>query len=308
MTNTVDLRHLRYFVAVAEELSFTRAARRLNMAQPPLSQQIRRLEEAVGSPLLERVPRVALTDAGAVLLDTARRTLAQLALGLDQAGRIGRGTAGRLTVGFASSVMMSALPRVFRGYGLRYPAVSLQLREMHSGPQLTALRAGTIDVGLLREMPDDRDLEMETLVREPFVAVLPARHRLAAQAQVTPHRLAGEAFVLFPRELAPTLYDQIIAVCREGEFSPRVQHEAQEWPTVTALVGAGLGVAIAPAGLTRLRWRGVVYRPLKSVAVRTSIVMCRRREAGSGVVESFVAMLRKASSARPPAAMLAATE
>ncbi len=290
----MDLRHLRYFVAVAEELSFTRAARRLGMAQPPLSQQIRRLEEAVGSPLFGRVPRVALTEAGVVFLEAARRTLAQIALGVDSAGRVGRGVAGRLTVGFASSVVFTSLPEAFRAFGARYPGVEFQLREMHSGAQLEALRAGTIDVGLLRESPTDGDLDMETVIRESFIAVLPLRHPLAAQSRVAPHQLAKEPFILFPREIAPTLYDQIAAVCRAGDFSPRVKHEALEWYTVTGLVGAGMGVSIAPAGLARLRWRGVVYRPLKPLAVQTSIVMCRRRESSRGVVESFVGMLRQA--------------
>jgi DNA-binding transcriptional LysR family regulator len=294
MNESVDLRHLRYFVAVAEELSFTRAARRLGMAQPPLSQQIRRLEQAVGSPLFTRAPRVALTEAGTVFLEAARRTLAQIALGIDSAGRVGRGVAGRLTVGFASSVVFTSLPHAFRAFAARYPEVEFQLREMHSGAQLEALRAGTIDVALLRESPSDGDLDMETVVRESFIAVLPARHRLAARGRVAPRQLAQEPFILFPREIAPTLYDQIAAICRAGDFSPRVAHEALEWYTVTGLVGAGLGVSIAPAGLARLRWPGVVYRPLKPVAVQTSIVICRRRESRRGVVESFVGMLRRA--------------
>src|SRR5438046_2939923 len=196
MPPSVDLRHLRYFVAVAEELSFTRAARRLGIAQPPLSQQIRHLESAVGAPLLERTPRVALTDAGRVLLEVARRTLAQVERGIDAAGRAGRGAAGTLTVGFASSVVFTALPRAFRAYTKRYPNVDLQLREMHSAAQLDALRATTIDVALLRESPSDKDLDTDTLVREPFVAVLPARHRLASQSRLTPRSLAGESFVL----------------------------------------------------------------------------------------------------------------
>ncbi|HEY9385115.1 MAG TPA: LysR family transcriptional regulator [Gemmatimonadales bacterium] len=300
MGNSVELRHLRYFVAVAEELSFTRAARRLGMAQPPLSQQIRRLEQLVGSPLLRRQPAVALTEAGTVFLETARRTLAQLAAGVDSAGRVGRGVAGRLIVGFASSVVFTELPQLFRAFSKRYPEVELELREMHSGAQLAALRAGTIDVGLLRESPDDGDLETEVVLREPFIAVLPVDHRLAVRSRVAPHQLGGEPFILFPREIAPTLYDQIAAVCREGDFSPRVTHEALEWFTVTGLVGAGMGVSIAPAGLARLRWRGVVYRPLKPLAVRTAIGLCRRREPSRGVVELFVAMFRAPGPPRMP--------
>jgi DNA-binding transcriptional LysR family regulator len=167
---------------------------------------------------------------------------------------------------------------------------------MHSGQQLAALRTGTIDVGLLRESPGGTDLAMETILRESFVAVLPSRHRLAARARITPRLLAGESFILFPAELAPTLFDQIAAVCRAGDFSPRIGHEALDWHTITGLVSVGLGVSIAPAGLAGLKWPGVAYRPLQPLAVRTSIVMCRRREPGRGVVDSFAAVLRQATS------------
>jgi DNA-binding transcriptional LysR family regulator len=292
MPPAVDLRHLRYFVAVAEELSFTAAARRLGMAQPPLSQQIRQLEESVGSPLLERTPRVALTEAGHALLEVARRTLAQVEQGMDAARRVGRGDAGRLTVGFASSVVLTSLPRAFHAFSTRYPAVELRLREMHSGAQLDALRAGTIDVGVLRESPDDEELSAEIVLREPFVALLPQRHPLTARSRVAPGAMAGEPFVLFPRAVAPTLYDQIAAVCRAGDFSPRVTHEAAEWLTVSGLVGAGMGVSIAPAGVQQLRWAGVVYRPIHPSKVETSISVCRRREPRHGTVDVFVDILR----------------
>ncbi|HYN10078.1 MAG TPA: LysR family transcriptional regulator [Vicinamibacterales bacterium] len=293
MHPAVDVRHLRYFIAVAEALSFTRAARALGMAQPPLSQQIRRLEEVVGSPLFRRVPRVALTEAGTVFLEAARRTIAQIDLAVDSAGRIGRGVAGKLTVGFASSVVFTPVLQAFQAFSARYPDVEFQLREMHSGAQFEALRAGTIDVGLLRDSPGDEDLVKEAIIRESFIAVLPARHRLAAHSRVAPRQLAKEPFILFPREIAPTLHDQIAAVCRAGDFAPRVKHEASEWHTVTGLVGAGMGVSIAPAGLERLRWRGVVYRPLKPLDIQTSIVMCHRRQARRGVVESFVGVVRQ---------------
>jgi DNA-binding transcriptional LysR family regulator len=185
------------------------------------------------------------------------------------------------------------LPKAFRAYAARYPGVEFQLREMHSGAQLEALHAGSIDVGLLRGSHNDDDLEMETAVREPFIVLLPVRHPLASQSSVAPKQLAKEPFILFPRQVAPTLYDQILAVCRAGDFSPRIKHEALEWHTVTGLIGAGMGVAIAPAGIARLKWRGVVHRPLKPLTVETSILMCRRRESARGAVESFVEMVRQ---------------
>lgn len=296
MTTGVDLRHLRYFVAVAEELNFTRAARRLGMAQPPLSQQIRQLEQTIGAPLLERTPRVALTEAGHVFLDVARRTLAQVEQGLDTARRTGLGMAGRLTVGFTSSIVFTPVPRAFAQHAKRYPDVELQLREMHSAAQLDALRAGTIDVGLLHESPDDDDLASETVMREPFVALLPATHPVAKKSRLVPAALAGEPFVLFPRAFAPMLYDQIAAICRAGDFFPQVRHEAADWHTITALVGAGMGVSIAPARVQQLRWRGVAYRRLHRVKIQTSIFVCRRREPVRAAVESFVKVLLQATA------------
>src|SRR2546422_5641688 len=233
MAPPIDLRHLRYFVAVAEELSFTRAAQRLGVAQPPLSQQIKQLEELVGSPLFERAPRVALTDAGGVLLDVARRTLAQVEQGLDAAWRTGRGMAGRLIVGFTSTIVFTEIPRAFAVHARRYPNVELQLREMHSAAQVDALRAGTIDVGLLRESPDDADLVTETVRRESFIALLSANHAAAKKTRLAPAALGREPFILFPRPFAPRLFDEIAAVCRTGDFYPSVRHEAADWHTIT---------------------------------------------------------------------------
>ena len=158
LPESVELRHLRYFVAVAEELHFGRAARRLRIAQPPLSQQIARLESLVGHPLFERRPRVALTEPGRVLLAVARRTLAQVAQGIDATRRAGRGESGVLTVGFAASAMLTAMPHVFHSFRARSPAVELRLREMSTSAQLDALRAGFLDVGFLREPAADASL------------------------------------------------------------------------------------------------------------------------------------------------------
>ena len=174
----VELRHLRYFVVVAEELHFGRAAKRLSIAQPPLSQQIARLETLVGYPLLERRPRVALTEPGRVLLAAARRTLQSVAHGVDATRRAGRGETGMLTVGFAASAMLTALPEVFRAYRSRFPGVELRLREMSTSAQVEALRVGGIDAGFLREPAEHPDVLAEPVLREPFVAALPPEHPL----------------------------------------------------------------------------------------------------------------------------------
>lgn len=289
----VELRHLRYFVVVAEELHFGRAAKRLSMAQPPLSQQIARLETLVGYPLLERKPRVALTEPGRVLLAAARRTLQSVAHGVDATRRAGRGETGMLTVGFAASAMLTALPDVFRAYRSRFPQVELRLREMSTSAQMEGLRVGAIDAGFLREPAEHPDVITEPVLREPFVAALPPEHPLRAAGSLSAAALADQPFVLFPRSVAPTLYDQVIAVCRAAGFHPRQVQEAQEWLTIVSLVDAGLGVSLVPASFQRLRWGGVTYHPLEPAGDDTTIALCRRREEATPVLDSFVRIVRE---------------
>jgi DNA-binding transcriptional LysR family regulator len=295
MTNDFELRHLRYFIAVAEELSFTRAAARLGIAQPPLSVQIRDLERHVGSALFHRTPRVALTEAGSALLDMARLTMSQIARGVDEARRAAQGDQGSLAVGIASSVVLTELPSAFQQYSSRFPRVDLQLREMHSGPQIAALQAGTIDVGILRDPILDDTLLSRILIREGFVAVLPRRHPLAKRKRLAPGDLAGESFVLFPRELAPGLHDTIHGICRRAGFVPRQRHEALEWHTIAGLVSAELGVSIAPAGLRKLTWTGVEYRSIHAPGAYSTILACWRNGA-SPRVQQFIEVMCDAAS------------
>jgi DNA-binding transcriptional LysR family regulator len=288
LPESVELRHLRYFVAVAEELHFGRAARRLRIAQPPLSQQIARLESLVGYPLFERRPRVALTEPGKVLLAVAHRTLAQVAQGIDATRRAGRGESGVLTVGFAASAMLTAMPRVFHAFRAQYPAVELRLREMSTSAQRDALKAGFLDVGFLREPAADASLLAEPVVREPFVAVLPPGHPLAHEGALPLNVMEDEPFVLFPRTVAPTLYDQVLGLCRDAGFHPKQVQEAQEWLTIVSLVDAGLGVSLVPASFRRLGWGGVSYHPLTPEGGRTTLALCRRREDPSPALDAFI--------------------
>lgn len=292
MTGGIDLRQLRQFVAVAEEGHFGRAAERLGMAQPPLSQAILRLEQQVGHALFTRRPRVRLTAAGEVLLGTARRTLAQVEAGVDAARRAGRGEAGRLTIGFAASVLPGVLPGIVRAYRDAYPGVELRLRELATAAQADALRDGSIDVGFLRQPAEDAELACEPLLREPFAAVLPPGHPLGAARRVRLGALAGEPFVLFPRAVAPTLHDQVNALCAAAGFAPRIVQEAQEWLTIVGLVEAGLGVSVVPASFRRLRWGGVVYRPLTPTGAATVVSLCWRRADLSPTAAAFVQTAR----------------
>lgn len=288
----LELRLLRYFVVVAEELHFGRAAQRLGIAQPPLSQQIGRLETLVGHRLLDRKPRVALTEAGRVLLGPARRALQVVEHGVQATRRAGRGESGMVTVGFAASTMLTALPEVFLEYRRRYPGVELRLREMATAAQMEALLTGSIDVGFLREPAREPGILVQPVLREPFVAALPPGHALAGQERLAVSALSDEPFVLFPRSVAPTLYEQVIAVCRTAGFHPRQVQEAREWLTIVSLVDAGLGVSLVPASFRRLRWGGVSYHALDPAGETTTIALCRRDEGATPALESFLEVAR----------------
>jgi len=297
--NGIELRHLRYFLAVAEELSFSRAAERLGMAQPPLSQQIQRLETLVGHELFERRPRVRLTPAGEAFLAAARRALAQVEEGVEASHRAARGEVGTVTVGFAASMILSVVPGAVRAFRRRFPGVDLQLRELSSAAQLAALREGRIDVAFVRESPfSDRELGCERLREEPFVAVVPPEHPLAARRRIPLDLLAEEPFVHFPRPVAPGLYDLILALCQGAGFKPRVVQEAQEWLTIVGLVEAGMGVSLVPESFRKLRWGKVVYLPLDRATARSTILLCWRatgeRTAEHPAVQAFLQTAREA--------------
>ncbi|MCC5474771.1 LysR family transcriptional regulator [Streptomyces barringtoniae] len=274
----LPLPQLHAFVVLTEELHFGRAAARLGIAQPPLSQQIRRLEERVGYALFDREPgRVRLTPAGGALLPAARQALAGLADGLAAARAVGSGRSGRLRIGFAASLALTVLPGLLRDFRRRFPDAHLDIREMTTAPQLDALRDRTIDIGLLREPPADvSELGFRTVFSEPFVAVLPAAHPLAAQRTVRPAQLADERFVLLPRAVGPQLYDRITGLCEEAGFTPRISQHAVEWQTVCALVETGLGVSVAPASIRRIRLRGVAFRRIAPGTARTRVAVAWR--------------------------------
>lgn len=298
MSQAIELRHLRYFTAVAEELHFGRAAERLGMAQPPLSQQIKSLEELVGFALFERRPQVRLTTAGEALLEVARRTLSQVEEGLELTRRVGRGEVGRLTVGFAASILTTALPEILRTYREQYRGVELRLRELSSAAQIEALGDGSIDVGFLREaVVQGSDLICEPILREEFVAVLPPAHPLAGREQLALGDMAEEPFVHFPRAVAPALFDQIADACRRAGFRPRVVQEAQEWLTILGLVEAGLGISLVPASFRRLRWGGVQYRPLAPRREFTDVFICFRTAPPAPAVAPLIGIARDVMSA-----------
>ncbi len=299
----MELRHLRYFVAVAEELHLGRAAERLRIAQPPLSRQIRDLEREVGTPLFERVPRgVELTPAGRAFLPEARLTLAQAERAQRTARRAAQGETGRLRVGFVETAADAAvLPDVLGFFRMHLPDVGVSLFEMDALQQAEALRTERIDLGILHSLPTDAAqwLRVEPVYDDPIVAAVPQTHALAGRARLTLKELATESFVLFPRPTAPVLYDALIARCRAAGFSPRVVQEAAGWHTLAGLVAAGVGVAFVPESLAELRRPGVVYTPLPGLKVELRMVAAWKRGARSPVRERFVTTLRTIARARP---------
>ncbi len=298
MSENLELRHLRYFAAVAEELHFGRAAARLGMAQPPLSQQIQRLEQMLGTQLLERTSRrVQLTDAGRAFLIEAERVLAGAHAAVEAARRAGRGESGELRVAFAATVMFLALPGIIREFRIRFPEVHLDLREMPTGPQLSQLRRGEIDIGFVREPSPDPDLEMVTVMREPLRIAINRGHPLAARARLSVRDLAREPFVLFPEELAPGLHAQVMALCRKAGFSPRVVEESRELYTSVSLVEAGVGVSILPASVEKLGWKNVRYRPVGGRATDTRIAAAWRKDRPRPVIQAFMGVVRQVVAA-----------
>jgi DNA-binding transcriptional LysR family regulator len=290
----MELRHLRYFVTVAEELHFRRAAERLNMTQPPLSQQIRQLEDELGVQLFNRVGRsIELSDAGRVFLEEAQQTLAQVEYAVQAARRAARGEIGRLVVGFVGTAAYRVLPSTLRVFQERFPNVEVVLREMTTLHQAKALRAEQMDVGFLRPPVDGSGLEVETVFREPLVVALTETHPLTVNERVTLEMLASEPFILFPRWSRPTLYDQIMCLCQQVGFSPQVAQKANQVEAILGLVSVGMGVTLLPASIQEWRRSGVVYKSLANVDLLDEMAVAWRQNDASSVLKVFLEVVRE---------------
>ena len=287
---------MRYFLAVSDELHFGRAATRLQMAQPPLSRQIRALERELDVALLLRTPRgVQLTDAGRVFRDECREALAQAERARDRARRAARGELGWLTVGFDPALEMALVPRLVGPFTAQYPDVRLAVHSLNAEEQGAALQAGTIQVGVV-PMPVwvQPEVAIEPLVSERLCAVLPERHRLARRPRVALRVLAGESLILFARRAFPRVHDLVTQMFRDAHITPEVHCEVTHLQTCLALVAAGIGVTFLPAGSLGVCSRGVVHRPLTAAAPTLPVGMIRRRNDGSELVGQFVRLAHAA--------------
>ncbi|GHE56063.1 LysR family transcriptional regulator [Streptomyces capitiformicae] len=292
---TVELRQLQYFLAVAEELNFSRAADRLNMTQPPLSAQIRQLEEELDVVLFERTTRkVRLTAAGRHFQKSTRELLTQLDSNIADARRAAKGEWGRLALGFVPSATIETLPPILRDFRARFSNVRLDLHELTPEQQVSGLRDGSLDCACFY-LPcaathpfGDRNLQSAAISREPLVAALPPGHRLAAQRKIDVGELAEEPFVTVSGHTGQGLREIILEQCRRGGFMPRVVQEAALIQTIAGLVASGVGVALIPASVRRIQKIGVTYRALQNEPLNVEMGLVWMRENNSPVLAGFI--------------------
>jgi DNA-binding transcriptional LysR family regulator len=286
----VELRHLHAFLIVAEELHFGRAATRLGIAQPPLSQQIKRVEEAVGHRLFDRDTRnVSLTPAGRAFAETARAILQQLSAGIARAREIGAGEAGRIVIGFTPTTALRLLPRLVPAFRAAHPKIEVELIELMPAPLFEALRNGRIDAAILRDPTPMPDVVPTLLHEESCVAVLPAGHASANAARFRLADLAADPFILFPTNSETQTVGRVFGLCAEAGFVPRGVQQVPGWQTAIAMVGSGVGVTILPESVENLQLPGIVYRRIDS-PIRSQIAALRRAGDERPMVAAFISI------------------
>jgi DNA-binding transcriptional LysR family regulator len=288
----LELRHIRYFLAVAEEQHFTRAAAKVGIGQPPLSQQIKDLEREVGAALFHRLAHGAeLTEAGKAFLAGVKEMPLIAERATMAARRAARGETGSLRVGFTPSATFNVVvPSAIRTFRRAYPDIDLTLEEANTAPLITRLREGSLDAVFLRPgTPGTEELQLRRLPEEPMVVALPKGHPAAALKKVHLAMLKDDQLLLFPWEIAPTVYDTVVDACRKAGFEPAISQFAPHYSTVVNLVAAGLGVSIVPASMMQVRVTGIAYRQIAGQSPTTRLALAYRRGETSPVVRNFIA-------------------
>jgi DNA-binding transcriptional LysR family regulator len=289
----MELRHLRYFLAVADAANFTRAADALGIGQPPLSQQVKALEKELDVELFKRTARGAeLTLAGRVFADEARRVLDDAQRAARAAQRAARGETGHLRVGFTGTAAFNEnVSELIRRFREQYPDTELALHEATSGVLLEELEAGQLDVAIIRPVRRVADVLLQQDWRdEAMLVAVPVAHRLASRKSIALADLADEPFVQVPRVAGGTLFDDIVAACAAAGFEPQLAQPAPQMASAVTLVAAGLGISIVPKSITRVRVAGVAYRPLVARGLRARLALASRRDDPSAVVRNFLAL------------------
>jgi DNA-binding transcriptional LysR family regulator len=284
----VELKHLRSFVVVAEQLSFTRAAHLLHLSQSALTEQIQRLEVELGVQLLLRNRRaVRLTEPGTVFLAEARATLTRARQAVERVQKAARGETGKLRIGFVSSAALEVVPMIVVAFREQFPDVTLDLTNLRTRTQIKGLLGNSIDIGFVRLPLAHEQLTMTVIHREPFVVVLPRRHPLTNESQIRLVQLQHETFVAYGRRWAPGFYDAVVQMCIKEGFSPEIVQETGEMYTAIALVAAGVGIAILPKSVVLAQSRNVVMKPLASATSVSEIAIAVRKSENSSLVDSF---------------------
>jgi DNA-binding transcriptional LysR family regulator len=295
----MELRHLRYFCAVAEHRSFTVAARHLNVSQSGVSGQVRDLEREIGLQLLRRNKReVSLTPGGVAFFDEARDILVRAERAIESAHLAGKGRAGKLTVGLCGPVTASFLPKVIRTFRKQHPGVSLSVRERAPSEQVNALLSGQIDIGFCRSVPAEAKhlLGHEIMFREPVMVAIPRGHPLAQMDAVSVSRLAPERLILYAREGAPEVFDSMIAMCRKARFSPKVVDTPRSWHSVLTMVESNEGLALIPQCVQLLKGNDIVFRPLQDGGCKLDAIVAWRKSEPSVAQESFLRLVKRKRS------------
>ncbi|WP_263380476.1 LysR family transcriptional regulator [Granulicella paludicola] len=285
----MELKHLRSFLAVAERLSFIRAAEHLHLSQPALSSQIQNLEEELRVTLFFRTRRVVrLTPEGEVFVEEARATLARAEQAIVRVQKASRGEVGHLRIAFVSSAALEIVPRIVSTVRRKLPQVSLEIRNMRTSVQLQGLRDGTVDIGFVRLPLQHEDLNLRVINREPFAIVLPKSHPLAKRARVRLSDLRDELFVAYGRQWAPGFFDSIIRLCTDAGFSPNIVQETGEMFTAVALVAAGVGIAILPRAIVLAQRGDVVFKTLPLSLGVSEIAIATRKDRETPLLRSFL--------------------
>jgi DNA-binding transcriptional LysR family regulator len=292
----MELRHLRYFLAVAEELNFTRAAERLGISQPPLTQQVKALEAELGVSLFDRSAyRIELTDAGRIFAAEAARILGDARSAMQAARRAATGVTGRVRVGFTESASFNSLvTSTLQRYRSEFPAVEVSLEEHPSTDLIAALREGRIDAAFVRPpVPTRRGLTLDLLEKEPLLVAVPSGHHLAGRREIDLASLGAETFILYPRAVRPGLADTVVAACETAGFTPKVGQYAPQLSSTINLVAASLGISIVPDSMRCLQARAVTYVPLRGEPLHALLGIAYRTDEGSAVVHNFIDAARR---------------
>ena len=287
---SIELRHLKYFIALAEELHFGRAALRLAIAQPPLSRQIKKLENEIGIQLFNRTKRtVELTEAGKAFLEHVRRSFEEITKGMNIARSVARGEAGNLSIGFVHSAGYTTIPRIFRLMKTNFPNIRMSLHEMTNTKQLRQLKTNRIDAGLVRTPLDfSEGLEIQIILKDPLVIVMPAKHRLAEEDAVNIEDLSGEPFIQVHRYVATGYYDQFVHICRQAGFNPMIIQSAESAPTIVNLVATGIGISILPSSISGFSRAEVVYKPIRKPSPSSDLAVVWKKNIKTPALLSFL--------------------